>query len=247
MSETIVCLGATSRIAEETLRLFSSKETKLLLVGRDQVKLDVIKQDLMARNPDDVMTKVRDFNDLSNLPEFANEVIKEVGSIDILFLAYGTLSDQDEVLKKSKVCEEEILTNFLSPVSYLNAFLPHFEQKGGGKIAVISSVAGDRGRATNIIYGSAKAGLNAYVEALGQKLHHTGVKVSLIKPGMVATPMITHLNKSGPLVAEPEDVATVIYNGIRKAKPIIYAPKYWALIMWIIRQIPSFVFRKLKF
>ena len=166
-----------------------------------------------------------------------------MGSIDVALIAHGTLPDQEEVEGDYAAVEQVLHTNFLTYASLLTVFANYFEEQKRGTIAAITSVAGDRGRRSNYVYGSAKAGASTFVDGLRGRLTESGVHVVNIKPGMVDTPMTAHLKK-GALFAKPAAVASGIVSAINKKKNTVYVPGYWRLIMCIIRSIPEFIFKK---
>src|SRR5690606_24268245 len=165
--------------------------------------------------------------------------------IDVVLVAHGTLTDQERAQKDVGYALQEVSVNGVSVLSLLTALAPVLEAQGHGTLAVISSVAGDRGRQSNYVYGSAKAMVTAFLPGLRQRLAKQGVNVLTIKPGFVSTPMTAHLPQ-GPLWGKPEAVARDISRAIDRGRGQIYTPGFWRLIMFIITHIPEFVFVKLK-
>jgi short-subunit dehydrogenase len=170
---------------------------------------------------------------------------KFLGGIDIVLIAHGTLPEQ-------KMCEinvnqtlQELQINFLSTVSLLTLLASYYERQGSGCLAVVSSVAGDRGRQSNYVYGAAKGGLSIFLQGLRNRLSKFGVCVLTIKPGFVITPMTTEFKK-GILWAQPKQVAKVIVSAIRKRKNVVYVPWFWRWIMFIIRSIPESIFKRMS-
>ena len=241
----IAILGATSAMAHETAKLMAGDGACLFLVARHQERLEAVAQDLRVRGAASVDTAVLDLNDVTEHQTLLKMILNTLGGIDILLIAYGTLGDQ-------KACEgdyaktlEELTTNFLSVVSFLTPLANYFESSGHGQIAVISSVAGDRGRQSNYVYGTAKGALNIFLQGLRNRLAPCGVTVTTIKPGFVDTPMTASLKKNF-LFAKPEIVARAIYRGLQKEKDIIYVPGFWRWILLVIKLVPEKIFKHLK-
>jgi decaprenylphospho-beta-D-erythro-pentofuranosid-2-ulose 2-reductase len=168
-----------------------------------------------------------------------------LGGIDIAFLAHGVLGDQPDAEKNYATAAAILHTNFLSAVSLVTWLANYFEAEHRGTIAVISSVAGDRGRKSNYVYGASKGGLNIFLDGVRNRIDRAGVQVLTIKPGFVATPMTAHLKKNA-LFAEPAQVAKHILRAIEKRKDVIYAPPFWALIMLVVRSVPRRLFKKMN-
>ena len=157
------------------------------------------------------------------------------------------LPDQEACAADARAALAAVDVNFTSVVSLCTELANLLETQGSGSLAVISSVAGDRGRQSNYVYGAAKAGLSAFLQGLRNRLHPVGVQVLTIKPGFVATKMTEHLpNRSGPLWAQPDEIAAGIFSAIQKGKNEVYLPRFWALIMLIIKLLPEAVFKRLK-
>jgi decaprenylphospho-beta-D-erythro-pentofuranosid-2-ulose 2-reductase len=241
----LVVLGATSAIAEQVLRLFAGPELHALLVARNDDALSVIAEDIKIRGAGKVDTISFDFSRLNEIEKLTEDIIKIIGEIDILFVAYGTLPNQKECEDSISKMQAETNLNYLSVVSVLTGISPVMKQNETGTIAVISSVAGDRGRKSNYVYGSAKGGLTIFLQGLRNALSGSGVHVLTIKPGFVDTPMTNDFTK-GLLWAKPEKVAKDIKRAIDKKKNIIYTPWFWRWIMLIIRLIPESVFKKMN-
>jgi short-subunit dehydrogenase len=168
-----------------------------------------------------------------------------LGGLDTVLIAYGTLSDQKGCESSVELTLSELKTNAVSAVALLVPVANRFAEQKAGTIAVISSVAGDRGRASNYVYGSAKALLTTFLSGLRQRLRPLGVAVVTIKPGFVDTPM-TAAFKKGALWAQPQQVAAGIVRAIDRRSGTVYVPGFWRLIMFIIRAIPESVFVRLQ-
>jgi short-subunit dehydrogenase len=241
----ILIVGATSAMAEACARLWAQQGDHLFLAARNAAQLESVAADLRTKGAAKVGTRVFDANQFDQHAELLRDATQTLGGLDTVLIAHGTLTDQDRAQADVPYALAEISTNGLSVIALLTLVAQQFEPQGHGAIAVISSVAGDRGRQSNYVYGSAKALVSAFTSGLRQRLAKHGVKVITIKPGFVDTPMTAHLNK-GPLWAKPEQVAKDISRAIDGGKTIIYTPGFWRLIMLIIKSIPEFVFVKLK-
>ena len=242
----IVILGATSAIAEHCARLWSAQGTReMVLVGRDAERLQVVAADLAVRGRGlSVSTRVADFQDPGKIQALADEIVA-AGLPDVVLIAHGALPDQQACQANLQACREALEINALSPVLFAEAFAGHMERAGRGTLALIGSVAGDRGRKSNYVYGAAKGLVSRYAEGLQHRLAGSGVHVVLIKPGPTDTPMTAHLKSQGVALAPVEAVAASITLAIARGQRICYAPAKWRLIMLVIRHLPWVVFRKM--
>lgn len=242
----IVIIGATSAIAEHCARLWAAEfPVEFTLVSRDSTKTALIAADLRARNTDTVVNIVEvDFLDPTQIQEVADNVY-QMGTVDIVLIAHGVLPEQEQCQISLDLCSEALMINGTSPVLFAEAFVGHMQKANKGTLAVIGSVAGDRGRKSNYVYGAAKSLVERYVQGLQHRLANTQVKAILIKPGPTDTPMTAHLKSQGANLASVTTVATCIVNGIARQKPVIFAPAKWKWIMLAIQHLPRFVFNKL--
>jgi decaprenylphospho-beta-D-erythro-pentofuranosid-2-ulose 2-reductase len=241
----ILIVGATSAIAEATARVWAQRGDKLFLVARNGAQLQSVSDDLKVRGAAFVGHKVFDANDFGAHAALLADASAAMGGFDTLLIAHGTLSDQARAQTDSAYALGEITTNGTSVVNLMGLAGELLEKQGHGAIAAISSVAGDRGRQSNYVYGSAKALVSAYASGLRQRLAKKGVSMITIKPGFVDTPMTASFKK-GALWAKPEQVAADIVNAVDKGKAIVYTPGFWRYIMLIIKHIPEFVFVKIS-
>lgn len=241
----VVVFGATSAIAQAVLRLYAREGAQFFLVGRNPERLQAVAADLVVRGAHGVATRIADLADCALHASLVEQARAALGSIDLVLLAHGTLSKQDACVGNADLALREISGNFLSPASILTHVANVLETQGHGTIAVIGSVAGDRGRRSNYVYGSAKAGLGVFVEGLRQRMAPSGVTVILIKPGFVDTPMTAALPRAGPLWVRPDRVARDIRRGIQNGAAVVYTPWFWRGIMCIIRALPEAVFKRL--
>lgn len=249
MSNTkkIVIIGATSAIAEHCARLWLEKQpADLTLVGRDARRIERVATDLKVRSPQSEIRIVQtEFLDPAALNATVGNIVK-TGPVDIVLIAHGSLPDQTECQNNLQSCRDALDINGISPVLYAEAFAKEMEKNNQGTIALIGSVAGDRGRKSNYVYGAAKGLVTRYAQGLQHRFAGTGVKVVLIKPGPTDTPMTAHLKGKGAKLASVEGVAKQIVEGLATGKPVIYAPRKWWLIMMIIRHMPSAIFNKIN-
>lgn len=246
MVQKIVIIGATSSMAEHCARLWVKESPKnLVLLGRDQAKTELVAQDLRVRSAQSKITvQTTNFVDVSSIQEWVDSVVSK-GLPDVVLIAHGALPDQSVCQQDLKLCREALEVNGVSPVLFAEAFAGYMQKSGRGTLAIIGSVAGDRGRKSNYVYGSAKGFVTRYVQGLQHRFAGTNVKVVLIKPGPTATPMTAQLRGLGAKLADVSGVARSIVDGILRGKPVVYAPGKWALIMMIIRHLPRFVFNKM--
>jgi decaprenylphospho-beta-D-erythro-pentofuranosid-2-ulose 2-reductase len=244
--KNIIIFGATSTIAQAFSRLYAPQKASFFLVARNAERLDSIKKDLLIRGSSAVHIAVSDLNIIDNHRALIEEGLMKMGSIDIALIAQGTLSNQRDCETTVQTTLDEIKTNFSSPVSLLTLLGGVMESQNQGNIAVMGSVAGDRGRQSNYVYGSAKGGLAIFVQGLRHRLSVKKINVTLIKPGFVDTPMTAHLKKGGLLWSKPERVARDIDRAMRKGKSTCYTPWFWRWIMFIILCIPDWIFRRIR-
>jgi short-subunit dehydrogenase len=241
----ILIIGATSAIAEHCARIWAAEGDVLHLVARNEQHVQLIASDLKVRGDSEVTTYVTDLNNMDKHEELLDVADAALGGVDIVLIAHGTLSNQKSCELSVHETLAEIQTNALSTISLLTLIANRFEAKKSGTICVISSVAGDRGRASNYVYGSAKAMVTAFTSGLRQRLYKSNVSVVTIKPGFVDTPM-TNGFKKGVLWAKPTTVAVSIVKAIDKKKAEVYVPSFWMGIMKVITMLPNKAFNKME-
>ena len=242
----IVIIGATSAIAEHCAREWVAQgAADLVLVARNAPKAERVAADLRVRSPGSrVSVRTVDFGNARAIRVLVDDIAAE-GAIHRALIAHGSLSDQAQCQQDLDQCQDALLINGVSPALFAEAIAGHMQSQGQGTLGIIGSVAGDRGRRSNYVYGAAKGLVARYAQGLQHRLAGNGVKVVLIKPGPTDTPMTAHLKQQGGL-ASVESVARLIVQGMGKGSPVVYAPAKWALIMMVIRHLPAFVFNKLK-
>lgn len=240
----ILFVGATSAIAQETAKLLATTGDRLFLVARNRERLEAVAKDLQIRCGNDVGSFPLDVNELDRHEQMLDAAREWLDGVDTVLIAHGSLPDQKACEASFEKMRSELQTNFISVASLLTHVANRFEAQGFGTIAVISSVAGDRGRGSNYVYGTAKAAVSTLLQGLRGRLHRSGVRVLTIKPGFVDTPMTADFEK-GLLWAQPGKVAKGIVQAISKGREVVYVPWFWRWIMLILRMIPEGIFKKL--
>jgi short-subunit dehydrogenase len=242
--QRIIIIGASSAIAEPCARLWAQQPVYFVLVGRNHERVDRVAADLRVRSPQSsAQSVVVDFTDAAAIAALAVQTAAQ-GKIDIVLIAHGNLPVQSDCERDLLKSQQSLEINGVSPVLFAEAFAAQLQKAGRGTLAMIGSVAGDRGRKTNYVYGAAKGLIDRYAQGLQHRFAGTPVKIVLIKPGPTATPMTAHLPPRG--LASPEAVAQAIVAAIDKGSPVVYAPARWALIMMVIRHLPRFIFNRLN-
>ena len=228
-------LGATSGIAEATCRIWAAEGANIFLVGRSTEKVEAVAADLRVRGAAYVDTA-----------DLLSHAITSLGGLDVAYLAFGILGEQPRAEQDSSHAEAILHTNLTAPVSMLTWLANFCVKQGHGTLAVLSSVAGDRGRKSNYVYGASKAGLTAFVDGLRNRVDREGVCVLTIKPGPVRTSMTVGMPKQEKF-ADPAKVAKTIADRIASGKSgILYVPGIWWPIMAVIKAVPDTIFKKLN-
>lgn len=239
-------MGATSAIAEHCARLWVSESPKnMVLLGRDLAKTERVAMDLRVRSPLSIITaQAADFADPLQIQAWVDQVCA-VRVPDVVLIAHGVLPNQDACQHDLAYSESVLQINGISPVLFAERFVGHMEKANYGKLAIISSVAGDRGRKSNYVYGAAKGLVTRFAQGLQHRLAKTQVKVVLIKPGPTATPMTAMLNSKTSKLADVKLVSKDIVNGISNSRALIYTPFKWSIIMMLIKHMPNKIFNRL--
>lgn len=247
LQKHIAIIGATSGMAEHCARLWVQAEpVRLTLVGRNREKTEAVAADLRVRNPACVIESMTaDFLDPASIRATVDAIVQQ-GAPDIVLIAQGTLPDQAECQTDLTLCRDTLEINGISPVVFAEAFAGTMEKANHGTLAIISSVAGDRGRKSNYVYGSAKGLVSRYAEGLQHRLAKSKVKVVLIKPGPTDTPMTAAFKAKGMKMAPVEEVARGIVSAIKKSRLVAYTPCKWGIIMPLLRHLPTPIFNKLE-
>ena len=248
-TRTCLILGATSAVALAFARQAATAgNTRLILAGRNEARLNEILADVVARGAAaESFVLVGELGDPDQVGPLATDAVAKAGQIDEVLLAYGVLGDQADMEKDIDAVRSLLNVNFVSAVMWCELMVSHFESKSNGRLAVIGSVAGDRGRQSNYLYGATKGGLERVCEGMAHRFAGSkNISVTLIKPGFIDTPMTDHIKKSGPLWATPDTVASVIRRAMDKRRVRVYAPWFWRWILLIIRTLPVFVMHRTK-
>ncbi len=244
----VIIFGATSAIAEQSARQLVAQGASLYCVGRNPDKLMALIKDLHVRAGDHqhIGYCVADLTDNAQHDHLIEAAEKELDGIDGVLIAHGTLPNQQACQADTAKTRQEIETNGLSVISLLTLLANRLEKQQSGVIAVISSVAGDRGRQSNYVYGAAKGMVTLFLQGLRNRLAKANVDVVTIKPGFVDTPMTAEFEKSGPLWAKPEQIAKGIVKAMQQGKSVVYLPWFWWGIMLIIKHIPEPIFKRMS-
>lgn len=243
-SHAVLIIGAGSAIATAFARRCARNGDRLFLCARDTAALARQRDDLLLRGAAAVHTRPLDVNDSDDeLRDCLDRALHHLGRFDRVLLAHGSLPDQIGTAHDPAAVRAALETNAVSTARLLALLTPIARQQGSGSLAVITSVAGDRGRASNYVYGAAKALVSTWLEGLRAELHGTGVHVMEVRPGFVDTPMTTDMPKS-PLWSSPERVARDILKGMRRRRDVVYTPFFWRYIMLVIRGMPRALFKR---
>ena len=243
---TVLILGANAGIGRALAAEFASHQYDLILAGRDLEDLQSLAADLHLRHNVSARAERVDVLNFAALESALAACLAPAGdSLEGVVLSTGYLGDPETARKDVNEARRILDTNFTGAALALNVVANHFEQKRKGFICALSSVAGDRGRQSNYLYGSAKGGLTTYLQGLRNRLYPSGVHVITVKPGFVDTRMVFGRAKL-PLVAAPEAVARDIYYAVKSRKNVVYVPWFWRPIMFMVRMIPEALFKKLK-
>ena len=239
--------GATSGIAVALARRLAADGASLVLVGRDADASAAAARDLKVRGAAAVAEITADLAAIDTLGDVAARAWHAFSGLDTALIAYGTLPDQAALEADPAAAAPMLALNLASPAVLALHLASRFEAQRSGVLAVITSVAGDRGRKSNYLYGAAKGGLQRFLEGLRHRLHATGVQVLDIRPGFVATRMTEHLPRGGPLWAEPDRVAGDIARAIRRRRAVVYTPWFWRVILEIVCALPRPLFHRTSF
>ena len=245
MNKRIVLLGAYSAIVFETARLYAAEGAIFVLLGRNSERLQTAAQDLLARGATAASVISGDLGRPDGIQNIFEQVVQIMPEPELVLLGYGILGVQSESQADSKKLIELIEVNFTSAAIWCEKFAAMLESKKSGTLAVITSVAGDRGRKSNYAYGSTKAALSTYLQGMRNRLSSSGVQILTIKPGFVDTPMTAGMKK-GLLFASAANVACGIKAAVASGKDVVYLPWFWRFILLIICAIPEKIFKRLS-
>ena len=244
----ILVFGATSAIAQYVLRLLVARGASVFCVGRSAQKLDAVLRDLKVRasGAQIIDGTVADLTTAERHPALFDRALASLGDLDTVLVAHGVLPDQTACEASIDATLEAVAVNGTSAISLLTIAANLLAEKGGGVIVAISSVAGDRGRRSNYVYGASKSLLNTFMQGIRHRLAGKGVRVVTIKPGFVDTPMTAPFDKGGPLWSEPVKIAAGIVRAMERSNGDVYLPWFWYWIMLAIRHIPERLFLRLN-
>ena len=240
---TVLILGATSDIGFAIAKKFASEKYAIQLAARNVDQLKTFQSDIEIRYGVPCTVHTVDAENFESHQSFYNSLSPKP---DVTVYVIGYMNDNERVIRNWNETVKTINANYTGAVSILNIIAADYEQKQNGTIIGISSVAGNRGRQSNYIYGSAKAAFTAYLSGLRNKLFHQKIHVMTVLPGFVYTKMTEHLELPKLLTAKPEEVATAVYNGFKKRKNVVYVKWFWKWIMLIITSIPESIFKTKK-
>ena len=243
--QSVLILGGGSDIALATARAMVARRCRtVILAGRDPESFSGAAKDLRVAGATRVESVTFDALDSPSHPDFARRMFEQYGDIDLVLVAFGVLGDQDQAEVDGNVARRIIETNFVGAVSVLVPVTNELKRQGHGTIVVLSSVAGERARKSNFVYGSSKAGLDAFCQGLGDSLIGTGVRLLIVRPGFVHSKMTDGMD-AAPLATDPEHVAEAILTGLGRGSEIVWAPGPLRYVMSVLRHVPRVVFRRL--
>jgi len=240
---TALILGASSDMAQAIARTFAKNNYSVQLAARNAERLTAFKTDMQLRH--NAVCSLHNFDALqfSTHAAFFDQLNPKP---DVTVCVFGVMEDEELAFNNWEIAERMINSNYTGAVSILNVVAGYYQAQQRGCIAGISSVAGERGRQSKLIYGSSKAALTAYLDGLRNKLFKDNVHVVTVKPGFVYTKMTETLKLPAPLTAQPAEVGQAVYDAVQKKKNIVYVRWMWRWIMLIIKCIPEFQFKKMK-
>lgn len=241
----VLIVGATSAIAGETAKAYARNGGRLFLTGRNAARLAAVRDDLLVRGAAQVETAEMDVARIPSHCQVIDSAIAALGGLDVALIAHGTLPDQALCQENVSETLDAIQVNFTATVALLTLLANYFEAQHSGCIAVITSVAGDRGRQSNYVYGAAKGGVDRFLQGLRNRLFRSGVAVVTIKPGFVDTPMTAGMKK-GLLFASARRVGLGVHRAIERRRSVVYLPWFWRPIMAVIRCLPEDIFKRLQ-
>ena len=242
-TNTALVIGATSDIGRAIARKLAKDGYSMQLAARDPAQLERDAQDLRVHTYATVTSHLIDVLKADN----GLSLLDELDPLpDIAVCAIGLLGGHNESIRDPAVAAQVMQVNYTGPALLMGALAERFEARGSGVLVGISSVAGDRGRATNYVYGSAKSGFTAFLSGLRNRLTASGVRVITVKPGFVRTRMTDGIDLPAWLTATPEEVADAVAKAIHRRRDVVYVRRIWRLVMLIIRITPESIFKRMK-
>jgi short-subunit dehydrogenase len=242
VSASVAIFGATSAIAERVARIYARRGARLFLAARNQNLLAAIAADLRVRGALNVSIYAGDLSDVGSHDDVLRACETAVAVPEVALIAWGGLGEQERSEAEPIRMADELVMNFVGPACLAASLTTRMLSQNRGALAVITSVAGERGRRSNYTYGAGKAGLSVFLAGLRHRLHGSSVASVDVRPGFVDTPMTEHMDRGGLLWASPERVAADIVRAIDGRRPVVYTPWFWRWIMLVVRNIPEAVF-----
>jgi decaprenylphospho-beta-D-erythro-pentofuranosid-2-ulose 2-reductase len=243
--QSVLVLGGTSEIGVATARALVARRARtVILAARDPGRCSEAVEELRSAGADRVEAVSFDARDTASHPAFVEDIASRFGDVDLALVAFGVLGDQDEAASDSSRAVDLIETNFTGAASVMIPLAERMKSGGHGTIVVLSSVAGERARKSNFVYGASKAGIDAFAQGLGDSLAGTGVNVMVVRPGFVRTKMTEGLDEA-PLSTTPEAVAGEIVKGLARGSHTVWAPPPLRAVMSVLRHVPRPIFRRL--
>jgi len=246
-AQRVLVLGATSGIAQAVARVYAAEGARLALVARSREHLSAVAADLAVRGADVVLQRAADLCEIERQRAVIAEAERALGGFDVVLVAHGVLPDQLACQQDPGRAVASWDVNFTSAATLMEAAAERMVVSEDGVLGVLSSVAGDRGRSDNYVYGAAKAALTTYASGLGHRLRGTGVTVVIIKPGPVGTPMLARRKLPARLVADVDVVGRRIHRALERGERMVYVPGKWRWIMAVIRALPIRIFERMRF
>lgn len=243
--KNILIIGANSALIEPSIYKFAEKKYNLFLVSRNYSKINRLCSNLANKFSIKVKYLIADMSDAESIKKIYESFFSNYKVIDILLISYGILNYKNFAYHSLKEKQIYYFVNSISKILVIESFLDKFKSQKFGTMAIISSVAGDIGKSSNYEYGSNNAMINNYLDGLRQKLFQYNIKIVNLKPGLISTPMTYHLKKNF-LFSTPEKISNSIINSIEKTNRDIYLPFYWKYIVFIIKQLPKFIYNRIN-
>jgi len=243
--QRVLVVGATSAIAYETTKSFAVSGARLFLTARNPDRLAAVCDDLRVRGATQVEAALLDATEVDRHEVVVRAALAMLGGLDCVLVAHGTLPNQRRCERSVVETLQALDVNCTSTIALLTVLANYFEGERRGCIAVVTSVAGDRGRQSNYVYGTAKGALNVFLQGLRNRLYRAGVAVITIKPGFVDTPMTAAIPKNR-LFATPDRVGRSVHAAMVARRDVAYVPWFWRPIMALIKAIPEAIFKRLR-
>lgn len=243
--ENVLIFGATSAVAQALGRQLARRAARIFLVARNRERLEAVACDLALRGAEVCGMSVADLDVTDGHAAILDAAATALGHLDLVVVAQGVLGDQLACEGDQLAAERLLRSNFVAPALLCLAAGRRLAFQGVGVLVGISSVAGDRGRQSNFLYGAAKGGFSTFLAGLRNRLHREGVRVITVKPGFIDSPMTAHLPKTR-LFATPSAIAARALRAVDRGQDEVYAPAFWWVVMFVIRLVPERLFKRLR-